>query len=131
MSVSPSFPATTLSEKERFLSSVIQVLQNDPILRVSTANIRAHVLRAQAHYDYGMIDEALRDISEALAVAPQVVPDTNLVGALVGHAYRTRADCFLALNQKEEAEEALLHWARCDPSRRTKAMKEIQLLRQM
>ena len=118
--------ATTFEEKDRCLSSVIQVLQNDPLLRTSTANVRAHVLRAAVRLDYGMLEEAARDVSTALAV--DVVP-TSCSADLVGRAWRTQSDCCQALGKLGEAEEALRQWAKCDPGSRTKAMKEIQMLR--
>ena len=119
--------ANTFDEKERYLSSVIQVLQNDPLLRTGTANLRAHVLRAQTRYEYGMLDDALRDVSEALATTTTFPMESS---SLVGRAWRTQADCHVALQHVEEAEYALRQWAMCDPSCRTKAMKEIQALRE-
>ena len=120
--------ASTFDEKERYLSSVIKVLQNDPLLRTSTANMRAHIMRAQVRYEYGMLEEALRDLSEAMAVTNN--DNQNKNGSLLGLAWRARADCYQGLGQIGEAEEALRQWAVWDPSRRTKAMKEIQEMRQ-
>lgn len=91
--------------------------------------MRAHVLRAQVRYDYGMVDEALRDLAESLAGLNDNHND-NKRSALEGLAWRTRADCYRAVGQIGEAEEALRQWAVCDPSRRSKAMKEIQELQQ-
>jgi len=117
--------ATTFEEKERYLTSVIQVLRSDPLLRTSTANMRCHVMRAQVRCEYGMPEEALRDLSEAT-----VITNNNTNRVLLGLAWRTRADCYRALGQMEKAEEALREWAENDPSRRTKAMKEIQEIQQ-
>eukprot|EP00977_Amphora_coffeiformis_P027316 scaffold34603_cov212-Amphora_coffeaeformis.AAC.9 len=117
--------ASAFDEKDRFLSSVIQVLQNDPLLRKSTANMRAHVMHAQIRYEYGMLEEALRDLSEAIDITNN---NTNRV--LVGLAWRARADCYRALGQIGEAEEALWQWAKHDPSRKTKVIKEIQEMRE-
>lgn len=118
-----SHTATTFDEKERCLSSVIAVLQNDPLLRTCAANMRAHILRAAVRLDYGMLEEALNDVAQALAVPAAPT-------ALEGRAWRTKADCCRALGNINEAEEALRQWAACDPACRSKAMKEIEQLRQ-
>ena len=85
-----------------------------------------------------MIEEALSDASEALAIASanagtatstRIPPPPPLWGALVGQAWRAQADCLRALGKVNEAEEALRQWAEWDPSRRTKARQEIQQLR--
>ena len=82
-------------------------------------------MRAQVRHEYGMLEEALRDLSDAIDITNN---NTNRV--LLGLAWRARADCYRALGQIAEAEEALRQWAANDPSRRTKAMKEIQEIRQ-
>ena len=123
--------ATTFEEKERCLSSVISVLQNDPLLRMSTANLRALVVRAQVRHEYGMVDEALRDLAQATAMACSDSGNNNTSNhRLLGLAWRTQADCYQTLGSVPEAEEALRQWALCDPSCRTKVLHEIQALRQ-
>jgi hypothetical protein len=90
------------------------------------------------YYDYGMIDEGLRDITQALAITPSetdIFLESNesnhvVMKTLIGRAYRTAADCYLALGNKNDTENALLKWAQYDTSRRTKAMNEIRRLRQ-
>jgi hypothetical protein len=123
--------ANSFEEKDRFLSSVIQVLQNDPLLRSSSANLRAHVLRADARCDCGMFEEGLRDITEGLACVDTNRPTfATHEAALIGRAWRTRADCFCSLGRVGEAENALEQWAVYDPSSRNKASAEIKRLRQ-
>lgn len=131
LSLLPPHAANSFEEKDRFLSSVIQVLQNDPLLRSSSANLRAHVLRADARCDYGMFEEGLRDITEGLASVDSHGPSiATHEAALMGRAWRARADCYCSLGRTAEAEKALEQWAVYDPSSRNKADAEIKRLRQ-
>lgn len=89
------------------------------------------MLRADARCDYGMFEEGLRDITEGLASVDSHGPSiATHEAALMGRAWRTRADCYCSLGRTGEAEKALEQWAGYDPSSRNKADAEIKRLRQ-
>jgi len=115
----------SLPEKERFYSSVIDVLKSDPAVSSSCAYARALALRAEARQEQGGADEA---VAQDGLLAAQVPGSTPAIKAL---AWRTLADCFRGQGLLEPAVEALQHWAQADPSSRTKVQNEITQLQQL
>ena len=109
--------ATTLAEKDRFLSSVIRALESDG---PSSALARALVMRAESRLEASLYSDALQDLEQALSV-----PTATSVQS---RAYRVAADAYEAQGMYAEAIQSLIQLASLDSGYRTKINKEIQRL---
>lgn len=109
--------ATSPSEKDRFLSSVIRALEG---LNESSVLARALVLRADLHLEASRYTEALQDAQRALTM-----PASK---AIAFRAHRLCADAHEAQGRYPEAIECLLKLGANDSSFQTKINKEIQRL---
>lgn len=116
-----------LTEKDKFYSSIIQVLSADSTLGSSLACTRAFVLRAQSRHEEGRWDEARKDAESALQIHRNHL-SFHPCSSVVATAWRTLADCCVSQGQLDQAVQALQQWARADPSYQTKAAKEIEHL---
>ena len=105
------------------MNSVIQTLSADSELDSSSANARAHVLRAEMYYNEKRYQDALRDTTAAIELS-------GTTDSLKARAWRITADTHLAAGQLDEAVQALQQVAVCNPHFRSKIAKEIQQLNQ-
>jgi hypothetical protein len=112
--------ATSLSEKERFVNSVINALGKDEALAVSKSMASALVFRAQVYQDDNnkIIDEAWSDAIRAAALDPQ----HPTVWRVLATIEEERQDPVAAI-------QALSQWAANQPQFATKVQKEIARLR--
>lgn len=137
-------PANLPQDKERFASSVIRALENDPDLRQSTANIRALVFRASLLMEQtGRSKEALTDAECAIdlllrrASVETTTTDTTTTtttgssgSLLMAQAYRVLADVQELAENYPAAMEALQLMAVSQPAMRTKVVQELARMRQ-
>ena len=105
-----------LSEKERFLNSVINALAKDEILSVSTCMAQALILRAQA-YSNNELDNARADAIRAAALDPHHPT-----------AWRVLSTIEEERNDPVAAIQALSNWATYQPHFSTKVQNEISRL---
>ena len=109
--------ATTLAEKDRFLSSVIRALESDG---PSSALARALVMRAESRLEASLYSDALQDLEQALSM-----PTATSVQS---RAHRIAADAYEDQGMYAEAIQSLIQLASLDSGYRTKINKEIQRL---
>lgn len=130
---SPSFfssliPATPLEEQDRFVSSIIKALEADEVLRLSTANSRAYVFRAELYCRAGRLGESIADAKCAVELLSTGTPSKS--APLLAKAYRSLADAYERQGNWKKAMEALQGVAAADPALRTKISKEMEQLKQ-
>jgi hypothetical protein len=122
-------PANTRDEKERFVSSIIQALDENS-LQSSTAFSRALLFRAELHREAKSNEDAIRDCDRALnsLLNERTMTTTTAVTALKSRAYRILADVYEGIGQIVEACRALTDLAACNPAMRTKIANELKRL---
>ena len=113
--------AQSPDDKLMFLNSVIRKL-DETDLSESSANARAHFLRAQLCLDLGENEKAKIDARKAVSLRPDNLP-------LPTNAWRIVADTEEATGNYAGAIEALQKWGETNPSFTTKVSKEITRLR--
>lgn len=132
--VDQMFVASSMDEKDRFVSSIIQTLEADEVLRLSLANCRAYVFRAELYGEAGRLDESIADAERAIQLlrSASSSPSSSSKSAplLLAKAYRVLADAYEQSGNCKSAMEALQGAAAADPAFRTKLFKEIQRLQQ-
>jgi hypothetical protein len=106
-----------MSEKERFLTSVINALAKDEFLAVSSCMAQALILRAQV-YSNNDLDNARADAIRAAALDPHHPT-----------VWRVLATIEEERNDPAAAIQALSNWAMYQPHFSTKVQNEISRLR--
>jgi tetratricopeptide (TPR) repeat protein len=118
------FIAKTMQEKVKNYESVINALQSDDQLRVSSAHARALILLGSVYCDAGQFDEALKSKDDAFCVFTEGLELPELHAKAHGMA----AEAYEGLGRLTEAVEALRQRIACDPSFASKISKEIERL---
>lgn len=121
--------APNVEQKLRFASSIIDTLEHDHTLKHSTANVRAHVFRAELYADSGQLEEGLEDTNRAIQLLSS--DRTTVSNKLKAKAYRIVADIHEKNGQYVHAMDAYRGMVACDPSLRSKVTKEITRLQQL
>lgn len=127
------YVASSIDEKDRFVSSIIKTLEADEVLRLSMANCRAYVFRAEVYGQAGRLDESVADAERAIQLlrsASSPSSSSKSAPLLLAKAYRVLADTYEQTGNCELAIKALQGAAAADPASRTKLSKEMQRLQQ-
>jgi len=129
------YVASSMDERDRFVSSIIKTLEADEVLRLSMANCRAYVFRAELYGQAGRLDEAIADAERAIqllrsASSSPSSSSSKSAPLLLAKAYRVLADTYEQTGNCELAMKALQGAAAADPASRTKLSKEMQRLQQ-
>ena len=110
-------PVSDLSEKERFLTSVINALSKDESLALSACMAQALILRAQVYSSTGESDKARADALGSAALDPY----HPTVWRILATVEEERNDPVAAI-------QALSNWATYQPHFSTKVQNEISRL---
>jgi hypothetical protein len=122
-------------EKERYVSSVIEVLEANPNLCGSAAHIYALAERAQARLDVdprrheGALDDAMNALTWIRRSSVATATEANRP-KFYATAFRVAVDVQVQAGNYEAAASILREWDKYMPSYQTKILKELRHLQE-
>jgi hypothetical protein len=122
-------------ERERYISSVIEVLEANDSLKGSPAHIYALGQRAEGRLELSQQDGALTDAMEALSWIRRAVASTSLRAEanrpkFYATVFRIAVDANVYNGMFESALSILQEWEKVLPSYQTKITKEMRVVQE-